>query len=99
MRLTPAARDIIRNSTQAVFGTDSQVKLFGSRTDDHQRGGDIDLLVELPRPLPDTRRKSLTLAARLQMQLGDQPIDILVVDPETPMEAIHRHAVATGVRL
>ena len=45
MRLTPEARDIIRHSTQAVFGLDSQVKLFGSRVDDSQRGGDIDLLV------------------------------------------------------
>lgn len=99
MRLTPETRDIIRHSTQAVFGIDSRVKLFGSRTDDDQRGGDIDLLVELPHPLPDTRRKSLTLAARLQMQLGDQPIDILVVDPETRLDAIHRHAVATGIPL
>ena len=97
MRLTPETRDIIRHSTQAVFGLDSQVKLFGSRIDDRQRGGDIDLLVELPHPLPDTRRKSLTLAARLQMQLGDQPIDILVVDPETRLDPIHRHAVATGI--
>jgi len=31
------------------------------------------------------------------MQLGDQPIDILVVDPETRLDAIHRHAVATGI--
>ena len=99
MRLTLEARNIIRHSTQAVFGLDSQVKLFGSRIDDLQRGGGIDLLVELPHPLPDTRRKSLTLAARLQMQLGDQPIDILVVDPETRLDAIHRHAVTTGIPL
>ena len=52
MRLTPETRDIIRHSTQAVFGLDSQVKLFGSRIDDRQRGGDIDLLVELPRRFP-----------------------------------------------
>jgi len=99
MRLSPEARNIIRLSTKAVFGVDSQVKLFGSRIDDSQRGGDIDLLIELPHPLPDQRRKSLTLAAQLQMQLGDQPIDILVVDPETRLDAIHRHAVATGIPL
>lgn len=99
MRLTSEARDIIRLSTRVVFGVDSQVNLFGSRIDDRQCGGDIDLLVELPHPLPDQRRKSLTLAAQLQMQLGDQPIDILVMDPETRFDAIHRHAVATGIPL
>jgi hypothetical protein len=30
------------------------------------------------------------------MRLGDQPIDILVVDPETVLQPIHRMAVATG---
>lgn len=79
------------------MGEDVRVFLFGSRTDDSQRGGDIDLLVEFPRHPPDARKKSLTLAARLQMRLGDQPIDILVLDPETVLQPIHRIAVATGV--
>ena len=99
MRVTPKTREIIRDTTRQVFGQDAQVKLFGSRVDDLQRGGDIDLLVELPRPLPDSRKRSLTLAARLQMQLGDQPIDIVVIDPQTPLQAIHRHAAATAVHL
>ena len=99
MRLTPQAREIIRHTAHAVFGPDAQVKLFGSRTDETRRGGDIDLLIELPRSLPDSRRKSLTLAAQLQMQLGDQAIDILVIDPETPLHDIHRQAVATGIPL
>lgn len=99
MRVTPKTREIIRDTTRQVFGQDAQVKLFGSRVDDLQRGGDIDLLVELPRPLPDSRKRSLTLAARLQMQLGDQPIDIVVIDPQTPLQAIHRHAAATAVPL
>jgi len=97
MRLTAHARDVIRNTTREVFGADAQVKLLGSRVDDAKRGGDIDLLVQLPRHQPDARKKSLTLAARLQMQLGDQGIDVLVLDPDTPVQPIHREAVATGV--
>jgi predicted nucleotidyltransferase len=96
MRLTPEAREIIRNTTREVFGQSARARLFGSRNDDSQRGGDIDLLVELPSPQRDSRKKSLTLAAYLQMRLGDQPIDILVVDPETVLQPIHRMAVATG---
>ena len=99
MRLTPQAREIIHHTAHAVFGPDAQVKLFGSRTDDTRRGGDIDLLIELPRPLPDSRRKSLKLAAQPQMLLGDQAIDIPVIDPETPLHDIHRQAIATGIPL
>jgi len=96
MRLTPKAREIIRRTTREVFGDEARVRLFGSRIDDSQRGGDIDLLVELPSRHADSRSKSLRLAALLQMQLGDQPIDILVIDPETALQPIHRVAAATG---
>jgi predicted nucleotidyltransferase len=97
MRLTPQTREIIRTTTHEVFGATARVRLFGSRVDDNLRGGDIDLLVELPSHQADSRKKSLTLAARLQMRLGDQPIDILVLDPDTVLQPIHRVAVATGV--
>jgi predicted nucleotidyltransferase len=96
MRLSPESREIIRATTHEVFGQDAQVRLFGSRTDDSRRGGDTDLLVELPSPRADTRRKSLTLVAKLQMRLGDQPIDVLVIDPESPPGAVRRVAKATG---
>ena len=96
MRLTPEVREIIRTTTRELFGDQAQVRLFGSRTDDNQRGGDIDLLVELPSHQSDARKKSLTLVARLQMRLGDQPIDVLVTDPESPDDVIHRVAAATG---
>lgn len=97
MRLSPQARAIIRNNTAALFGPEARVKLFGARTDDRLRGGDIDLLVELPCPQPDAHRKSLTLVAHPRMLLGDQPIDILVIAPETPLQLIHRQATATGI--
>lgn len=97
MRLSQRAQDIIRATTKEIFGPAARVLLFGSRTDDTQRGGDIDLLIELPTHLPDSHKKSLTLAARLQMQLGDQRIDILVLDPQTHLQPIHRVAVASGI--
>lgn len=45
------------------------------------------------------RRKALQLVARLQMRLGDQPIDVLVLDPETSRAPIHEEALRSGVRL
>lgn len=97
MRLSESARQAIRETTGEVFGPQARVSLFGSRTDDSLRGGDLDLLVELPAPDPEYRRKALTLAALLQQRLGDQPIDVVVIDPATPLQAIHRNARATCI--
>jgi predicted nucleotidyltransferase len=54
---------------------DAQIYLFGSRTDDAKRGGDIDILVigEDRKSLSDLR----TIRILLKEQLGDQRIDLL----------------------
>ena len=95
MRLSQSAQQ----TTREVFGQEARVSLFGSRTDDSQRGGGLDLLVELPAVDPEQGRKSLTLAALLLQRLGDQPIDIVVIDPSTQLQAIHRNGRATGIPL
>lgn len=46
MRISDKQRKIILESTQKLFGEGVQVRLFGSRVDDAQKGGDIDLYVE-----------------------------------------------------
>lgn len=51
MRLSPADRQAIVRATAKVAGADTRVLLFGSRTDDSLRGGDIDLLVECAQPV------------------------------------------------
>lgn len=99
MRLTPKTREIICRTTREVFGEAARVRLFGSRVDDSAHGGDIDLLVELTDHEPQARKKSLTLAARLQMQLEGQPVDVLVLDPGTQPQPIHRQAIETGIPL
>ena len=98
MRLTPEQVAIIKQAAVEVFGDGVSVKLFGSRLDDAVRGGDIDLLLESPDVIENRMDKMLTLTARLQLRLGDQPIDILVVDPSTPRKP-YQHALATAVTL
>ena len=44
MRITEQERDIIIETVQTV-APNASVYLYGSRTDDRKRGGDIDLLV------------------------------------------------------
>lgn len=99
VRLSPKDQDTVQATVAELFGADATVRLFGSRVDRNARGGDIDLLVESPQPVPDRRRKALQLVARLQIRLGDQPIDVVVLDPETTRAPIHEEALRTGVRL
>lgn len=99
MRLTQDQRKIVREEVAGVFGSDAKVRLFGSRTDDNARGGDLDLLVESQTPISQQRKKSLELVARLQMKLGDQPIDVLVLDPDTTIQPVHEQASRTGIPL
>jgi predicted nucleotidyltransferase len=99
MRLSQQTQQLIKATTQEIFGIDAQVKVFGSRIIDDARGGDIDLLVELPFCTPDSERKVLQLIARLQLRLGDQPIDVVLIYPLTQWQSIHQQAHMTGISL
>ena len=71
--------------------------LFGSRTQNGLRGGDIDLLVELAQPDPDRWALEVRLGARIERQLGLQKIDILMADPATPDSPVLEAARLDGV--
>lgn len=75
------------------------MRLFGSRVDDDSRGGDLDLLVESGQPIAGRQQKSLQLVARLRRRLGDQPIEVLVPDPEVRTQPVHEQARRTGIPL
>lgn len=99
MRLTKEQAHIIRHTTQQRFGPDARVWLFGSRTDDNAKGGDIDLLIETPEPLENAFRESVGIETDLQIALGDQKIDILLLQPDSQPSPIHQIARKTGIEL
>lgn len=99
MRLTPDQTHAIVSATQALAGTDARVWLFGSRLHDELRGGDIDLLVECAQPVARPVWLAAQITARLQRVLGDRRIDVLVIDPATVVEPVHRVARAQGIVL
>ena len=86
MRISPTEKAAIVNAAQAVLPANSRVLLFGSRTDDHRRGGDIDLLVEPPAPVSAQQALAMStqLAARLYRLMGERHIDILVAPADQP---------------
>jgi predicted nucleotidyltransferase len=55
---------------------DAEVYLFGSRTDDTARGGDIDLLVLSKRI---GLMKKLEILAQLHEKLGERKIDLIII--------------------
>lgn len=53
MRLTEDQIRVVKLRAAEYFGPDADVWLFGSRVDDSERGGDIDLYIETSRRLAD----------------------------------------------
>ncbi|MCJ2083396.1 hypothetical protein [Methylobacterium sp. J-090] len=99
MRLTGAEVEAIRSCARRHFGEGCVVRLFGSRTDDALRGGDIDLHVEADRPDRAHLSNELAFRADLQDRLGEQRIDVILRPPAYTPRTIDRVAIQTGVAL
>jgi len=97
MRLTPTQQSTIRDTLKRHFGPNTQIRLFGSRTDDNAKGGDIDLYIE-----PDIQAPDLIVDAKLEAlvelhrTLGDRKIDLVIRRKQGPELPIHQHARTTG---
>lgn len=99
MRLAQSQADTIVKLTRDQLGPSARVWLFGSRADDSKRGGDIDLLVEVDRPLDNRMLAAARLDAAFQMALGEQKFDVLLLDPVSEPQPIHAIAKREGVEL
>lgn len=93
MRLTTIEQETIHQAITAV-DPNAEIYLFGSRTDDQARGGDIDLFV-LSNHI-DLMNK-LEILAQLHRHLGEQKIDVMIEsDTAHPLAQI---ATKSGIRL
>ncbi|MBA1149293.1 nucleotidyltransferase domain-containing protein [Ectothiorhodospiraceae bacterium WFHF3C12] len=99
MRLSDEYAAAIRAGVRKIFGPNARVWLFGSRTDDSRRGGDIDLYVEAPCASDEVTQLEGRLYAFLVRRLGEQRIDIIVRPNNMPPRSIDEEAKRTGVRL
>lgn len=99
MRITNQQHKIIKQELIDQFGGNATVWLFGSRIDDDKKGGDIDLYIETQQTIDNRASSAAQFSARLQRKLGDQKIDVLLADPQTPRLPIHEAAMQEGIRL
>jgi uncharacterized protein len=96
MRLSIVERRAVESASREALPAGTRVLLFGSRLDDNRRGGDIDLLVELPEPLSadDVVNRRTRFTARLYRLLEERRIDVVM----TQQGSQDRRAVVTAAR-
>lgn len=76
MRLSPEQIKVLKDKAKTL-SSDAEIYLFGSRVDDAQKGGDIDLLVVST----DMTQKDLRhLRIEFFKHFGEQKIDIVLDD-------------------
>ena len=99
MRLTPAQIDTIKSTATAVLGEGVQVTLFGSRVDDAAKGGDVDLMIEVPQNLAEPALMSARIASQVSRAMHGRKVDVLLKAPNLLEQPIHRIAARNGVVL
>ncbi|MBU0620488.1 MAG: nucleotidyltransferase domain-containing protein [Gammaproteobacteria bacterium] len=99
MRISEEQIGIIRAEVARQLGTAATVRLFGSRADDTQRGGDIDLLVETSTNLVDPALTAARISARISRALYGRRIDVVLKAPNLKQLPIHEIAMQEGVIL
>ena len=99
MRLTPDQIRIIKEATADIFGEQASVRLFGSRVDDHGRGGDVDLMVETELAVEQAVLRAARMSARVSRSMHGRRVDVIVHGPGIQEKPIHRIARSQGVPL
>ena len=99
MRLTPEQIHAIRTGVAQLAGQDARVWLFGSRVHDQERGGDVDLLLELDVPVSEPAQLAARLSARVSRAMYGRKVDVVVRAPNLMHLPIHSIALQEGVRL
>lgn len=82
MRLnTVELSGIIQAITPFVAPHRAELRLYGSRTDDTKKGGDIDLMLVVSStavvPLKENKDR---IVSAIKKQIGDRKIDLLICD-------------------
>ncbi|MCL5673740.1 MAG: nucleotidyltransferase domain-containing protein [Deltaproteobacteria bacterium] len=82
MRLDKKTVETIKNLALSYFGINAKIYIFGSRANDIERGGDIDIYIETYLDINSTELFNLESKywVSLQKALGERKIDIIIND-------------------
>ncbi len=99
MRLDEQEIESIKDLAQLHFGKDVHVILFGSRTRNNKRGGDIDLFIRKQSGnYPDVRSK-INFITDLIFKIGEQKIDVVLDNPNMHQSDFFKTIYSTGIQL
>ena len=98
MRLTEETKNIIIDSVCLHFSQAEKIILFGSRIDG-KKGGDIDLLVQIPVSSATAFEAKLQAVSAMQLKLGEQRIDLLTTVGADDSRFIVQNAYRQGIVL
>jgi predicted nucleotidyltransferase len=93
MRISDYEKDSIVNAVSEI-DNEASIWLFGSRTDDTKKGGDIDIAV-LSQKIGVMEKIRIKIS--ICNKIGEQRIDLLVSDHGS--EAFFKSAVENGIKL
>jgi len=96
MRLTEKEIQAIKQTGHEIYGDKTEIWLFGSRVNDHNLGGDIDLLIVHPQTEKLTIDNKIDFLVALKNKIGDQHIDIVY---DKGQKTIVKTAKEQGLRL
>lgn len=96
MRLSQHERNVIKSAILKIL-PDAKIMLFGSRTDDRKRGGDIDIFVESAYDIG--LRQQLEILTEIECNGVTRKVDLLLKTPRKREQAIFQTARETGIVL
>ena len=96
MRLSKHEIESIKHGATAIFGPNTTVRLFGSRTDDSKKGGDIDLYIE-PEYDQELQFKKIKFLVHLDLSIGEQKVEVVIARDKN--RSIEQLALKEGIIL
>lgn len=96
MRLKTEQITNIIETVQAITQQSFQLRLFGSRLNDEAKGGDVDLLIEMPQLLGLLQKAQLKNALENRLNL---PVDLLIVQTGQKLSPFQQMAFERSVLL
>jgi len=96
MKLSEFEKNIIKSEAKKIFGTKSKIFIFGSRVNDKEKGGDIDILV-IPQNQINIFHKKLKYLTNVQLKIGLQKIDVVIY--KNGKTSIEKEAIKNGIEL
>jgi uncharacterized protein len=99
MRLSKFEIESIIKLAGIHFGKNVQVFLFGSRTNNQRRGGDIDLFIRNTAADHLLMRSKINFITDLILLIGEQKIDVVLENTEMKSSVFYKTIGQTGIQL